>query len=142
MIGGVGERKTLRTVARYADMWNAFGDDELLRHKAKVLRQRCAELGRDPATIRFSVACKPVVRDTRALAEQALERIMAANRVPMADVVDDHSFWIGDPESLAQRMLTLHTAGFDTFIGEMAAPFDPETLERWINEVKPMVEAG
>ena len=142
MIGGVGERKTLRTVARYADMWNAFGDDAVLRHKADVLRERCAEVGRDPAAIRFSVACKPLIRDSRADAGRALERIMAANRVTMADVVDDRSFWVGEPEALAQRMIGLRAAGFDTFIGEMPAPYDPETLERWISEVKPMVQAA
>ena len=43
MIGGSGEKKTLRTVAKYADMWNAMGSVEKMRHKIDVLREHCAE---------------------------------------------------------------------------------------------------
>ena len=52
------------------------------------------------------------------------------------------TFWVGTPEQLAERMLAYRGLGFNTFIAEVAAPFDDETLERWIGEVKPMVEAG
>src|SRR5688500_16877722 len=51
MIGGAGERKTLRTVARYADMWNTTGSTERLRHKIAVLHGHCADVGRDPSEI-------------------------------------------------------------------------------------------
>ena len=46
LIGGGGEQKTLRLVARYADGCNIFGGPDQLRHKFEVLRQRCAEEGR------------------------------------------------------------------------------------------------
>jgi hypothetical protein len=59
----------------------------------------------------------------------------------MAEVVDDDTFWIGTPEHIAGRMRACRDIGFDTFIAEMAAPYDKETLERWIGEVKPMLEA-
>ena len=51
MIGGSGEKKTLRTVARYADMWNAMGTPDFLQHKRDVLEAHCAAVGRDPAEI-------------------------------------------------------------------------------------------
>jgi alkanesulfonate monooxygenase SsuD/methylene tetrahydromethanopterin reductase-like flavin-dependent oxidoreductase (luciferase family) len=51
LIGGSGEKKTLRMVAQYAQMWNGGGPPEVLKHKNEVLDQWCAELGRDPATI-------------------------------------------------------------------------------------------
>lgn len=51
MIGGSGERRTLRIVASYADISNWFGPLEELRHKSGVLDRYCAEIGRDPATI-------------------------------------------------------------------------------------------
>ncbi|MEO7663615.1 MAG: LLM class flavin-dependent oxidoreductase, partial [Candidatus Limnocylindrales bacterium] len=63
MIGGSGEKKTLRTVARYADMWNAMGEPDFLRHKVDVLHEHCADVGRDPAEIEFTFGCKPVIRD-------------------------------------------------------------------------------
>lgn len=53
IIGGSGERKTLRLVARYADLWSAFfGSAEELKHKIDVLARHCDAEGRDPAKIR------------------------------------------------------------------------------------------
>jgi F420-dependent oxidoreductase-like protein len=51
LVGGGGERKTLRLVATYADMWNGFGDAEMIRHKLDVLRGHCEAVGRDFAEI-------------------------------------------------------------------------------------------
>ena len=48
LIGGNGERRTLRLVAQYADMWNGYGDAETIRAKNDVIDRWCAELGRDP----------------------------------------------------------------------------------------------
>jgi F420-dependent oxidoreductase-like protein len=54
MIGGGGERKTLRLVARYADATNVFGGPTAIHHKYEVLRQHCEEIGRDPDEIERS----------------------------------------------------------------------------------------
>ena len=140
MIGGSGEKKTLRTVARYADMWNAMGTVDFLRHKDEVLRQHCEAVGRDQAEIERTAGCKPIIRDSEAEARRVWESQMAHNRTPMSDVEDDDTFWVGTPEQLAEEMRARRELGFDTFIAEMAAPYDVETLERWIGEVKPMVE--
>ena len=51
LIGGGGERKTLRIVAKYADACNFIGDAATVSHKVEVLRRHCAEVGRDPAEI-------------------------------------------------------------------------------------------
>ncbi len=51
LVGGGGERSTLRLVARYADACNVFGGPEMLRHKYAVLRQHCLDVGRDYDTI-------------------------------------------------------------------------------------------
>jgi alkanesulfonate monooxygenase SsuD/methylene tetrahydromethanopterin reductase-like flavin-dependent oxidoreductase (luciferase family) len=142
MIGGSGERKTLRTVARHADMWNAMGSPEAMRRKTEVLRRHCDEVGRDPAEIEWTLGCKPLIRTTEGEARRAWEAQMAHNRTPLEQVERDATFWYGTPEQLADRMRGYRELGFDTFIGEFPAPFDDETLERWIGEVKPMVEAG
>jgi F420-dependent oxidoreductase-like protein len=56
VIGGSGEQLTLRVVARYADIWNFSGNSvETFTHKANVLREHCAKVGRDPAAIEMSV---------------------------------------------------------------------------------------
>ncbi|MDQ1708720.1 MAG: hypothetical protein QOG49_105 [Frankiaceae bacterium] len=56
MVGGAGERKTLRLVAQYADACNLFTmSPEDVGHKLDVLRRHCADLGRDPAEIRVTM---------------------------------------------------------------------------------------
>ncbi len=56
LIGGGGEKKTLRITAKYADMWHGFGDSEVLAHKMAVLDGWCKEVGRDPREIERSAA--------------------------------------------------------------------------------------
>jgi F420-dependent oxidoreductase-like protein len=51
LIGGGGERRTLRLVARHADACNVFGDGPTLRHKFEVLERHCQDIGRDPTEI-------------------------------------------------------------------------------------------
>jgi alkanesulfonate monooxygenase SsuD/methylene tetrahydromethanopterin reductase-like flavin-dependent oxidoreductase (luciferase family) len=51
LIGGSGERRTLRLVARHADACNLFGEPEVVRHKVAVLLEHCRTEGRDPAEI-------------------------------------------------------------------------------------------
>jgi len=51
LVGGSGEKVTLKIAAKYADMWHGFGDAETLAHKLEVLNNWCAEVGRDPNEI-------------------------------------------------------------------------------------------
>ena len=51
LVGGSGERRTLRLVARYADACNLFGDAATVRHKIEVLHRHCADVDRDPAEV-------------------------------------------------------------------------------------------
>ena len=56
LIGGAGEKRTLRLVAQYADEWNSVDlAPDAFRHKNEVLAAHCAGVGRDPATIRRSM---------------------------------------------------------------------------------------
>ena len=54
LIGGGGEQKTLRLVARHADIWHGFGDPDTIAHKHEVLDSWCARIDRDPAEIERS----------------------------------------------------------------------------------------
>ena len=61
MIGGNGERRTLRTLARYGDIYNYIGwegmdmDVEVFKHKLRVLARHCEDINRDPAEIKLTV---------------------------------------------------------------------------------------
>ena len=57
------------------------------------------------------------------------------------DTADD-SFWAGTVEEIAERLAAFAALGFRTFTIEELAPFDRETLERLIGEVKPLLERG
>ncbi len=55
LIGGGGEKVTLRLTAEHADIWHGFGEPDVIRHKNEVLDKWCGEIGRDPAEIERSV---------------------------------------------------------------------------------------
>lgn len=84
LIGGGGERKTLRITARYADASNIIGDAETVAHKVDVLHQHCAEVGRDPADIEMTaLAMVPddadkdtILREADALAKAGARAIV------------------------------------------------------------------
>ncbi|MEZ0294014.1 MAG: TIGR03560 family F420-dependent LLM class oxidoreductase [Solirubrobacteraceae bacterium] len=72
LVGGSGERRTLRLVARHADACNLFGDPDTVRHKLAVLREHCAAERRDPATIAVThLAPARVIRDGEVRAADA-----------------------------------------------------------------------
>jgi alkanesulfonate monooxygenase SsuD/methylene tetrahydromethanopterin reductase-like flavin-dependent oxidoreductase (luciferase family) len=142
MIGGSGEKKTLRTIAKYADMWNAFGTPDTLRRKDEILRAHCADVGRDQAAIQRTVGCKMVIRDDPTEAQRVWAAQMAHNRTPKTEWDGPETLWTGTVPQIADTIRGYVDAGFSTVIVEMAAPYDVETLERLIGEVKPLVEAG
>ncbi len=139
MIGGSGEKKTLRTVARYADMWNAMGPLELMAHKVEVLRGHCDAVGRDIEEIEFTLGVKLTIRDTAAEAERVMRAALDHNRTPMTEVEDDDTFWNGNPEQIADRLRPYVELGFRTVISEQPAPYDVETFERFVGEVVPLL---
>jgi F420-dependent oxidoreductase-like protein len=65
LIGGGGEKVTLRLVAQYADQWNVPGSPEVVAHKSKVLLEHCERAGRDPTTIHRTGAMFVNVEDSR-----------------------------------------------------------------------------
>jgi probable F420-dependent oxidoreductase len=67
LIGGGGEKVTLRLVAEHADTWHAWGDVETMAHKSQVLEDWCAKVGREPSEIERSTGINPMALD---MAEQ------------------------------------------------------------------------
>jgi alkanesulfonate monooxygenase SsuD/methylene tetrahydromethanopterin reductase-like flavin-dependent oxidoreductase (luciferase family) len=90
LVGGGGERKTLRIVAKHADACNFIGDADLVAHKVRVLRQHCEAVGRDPASIEvtalFAVPdeadADEVVREAEAMANAGAHAIVVRSTGP------------------------------------------------------------
>lgn len=139
LIGGGGERRTLRTVALYADMCNLGGGFESVKHKDEVLRRHCAEVGRDESEIERTVGMGvTVIRDTEAEARRVNDELFAHNGRARAWPNQN----IGTPEQVAEKMRPYLGIGFRHFIIGFPAPHDAESMERLVTEVKPMLEAS
>ena len=138
LIGGSGKTKTLRTTARYADVWNAYGSPERFEELGAVLKERCAEVGRDPASIERTATTHTVIRDTP---EAALEVWQEAARIHDlegklgSDGSDRGLTFGGPPAAFADVVQRYAAAGLDEVIVVFRSPFDLETMER-IGEVR------
>jgi alkanesulfonate monooxygenase SsuD/methylene tetrahydromethanopterin reductase-like flavin-dependent oxidoreductase (luciferase family) len=123
-------------------MWNVFGSPDVLARKDGILREHCAAVGRDPSSIERTIGCKMVIRDDAADAERVWAEQMVHNRTPREDWDGPDTLWLGTPEQIAATIRDRVAVGFSTIIVEMPAPYDVETIERLIGEVKPMVDRG
>lgn len=77
LIGGGGEKVTLKITARYANEWNVWGDPAILRHKMAILDEHCAAIGRDPAEIQRSAVALLFMSDDNAFLENMRKTTMA-----------------------------------------------------------------
>lgn len=108
-IGGGGERKTLRVVARHANVWNAAGgllDD--LKRKSAILDQHCADVGRDPAEIRRSAQLRFNPADPDATERDIEEHIEAGFPELIVIITGPHPE--AAAETVATRLLPRFTA--------------------------------
>jgi F420-dependent oxidoreductase-like protein len=126
LIGGGGERRTMRTAARYADQWNSWSTPEVLAHKVQVLHEHCEALGRDPTEMHVSTQAPLFIStDTEWLAER---RALAVN----------HAI-VGTPSEVTDIIGQYRDAGADEFIvpDPMFGPLAvcKETCDLFIEEV-------
>ncbi|MBM4409355.1 MAG: LLM class flavin-dependent oxidoreductase, partial [Chloroflexi bacterium] len=128
LIGGAGPRKTLRTVARYADGWNASGTPEEMAQRNALLAEHCAAAGRDPATIERTTTFLTVIRDDPAEARRVLEAQLAHNG--LREIPTAHPLALGSPAVVAAVMRPHLGLGFRSPIVRLPSPFDRETIER------------
>jgi F420-dependent oxidoreductase-like protein len=135
LIGGGGEQRTLRTTARYADMWHAFENPEVMAHKIEVLRKHCADVGRDPAEIEPIGGSWIVVRDDPAKAKAHLQRVAEHHGMSAPP-----SAIVGGPDVVAEKIAEYARVGIKGFIVRFAEPFDAESIERLANEVRPRLK--
>jgi hypothetical protein len=83
-----------------------------------------------------------VIRDDRAEAERVWAGQMAHNKTPRERWDSSDTLWLGPPQQIADEILARREFGFETAIVELPAPYDTETIERLMGEVKPLVDKG
>ena len=137
LIGGSGPKKTLRTTARFGDGWNTAGELDEVRTRLEILREHCADVGRDPSGIELTCSFPIVIRDAEGAAAAAYAERMAHNGI---DAMDGPPVLLGEPERIADRLRPYVELGFRTTIVRLPAPYDHETLAR-IGEVAALLEA-
>jgi alkanesulfonate monooxygenase SsuD/methylene tetrahydromethanopterin reductase-like flavin-dependent oxidoreductase (luciferase family) len=137
VIGGGGEKVTLKLVAKYGDMCNIGGGIEKVRRKDAILVAHCEKVGRDPSEIeRTSNVGTIFIRDDRAEAERLYREAVARNRIrPSWD-----EGILGTPEDVAEELAPYLEIGYRHLIAGVPAVYDEETMTRLATEVKPLLE--
>jgi F420-dependent oxidoreductase-like protein len=133
LIGGGGEQVTLKITARHADWWHGFGTPDVIRHKLTVLKEHCATIGRDFNEIAPTTGGGILVRDDLNLVDKRMREVSARNKVD----APNRPAVLGSPDEIAKRLLEYHKVGVKGFLFGMSPPYDRETIERVISEVKP-----
>jgi alkanesulfonate monooxygenase SsuD/methylene tetrahydromethanopterin reductase-like flavin-dependent oxidoreductase (luciferase family) len=133
LIGGSGPTKTLRTTARYADLWNGYGPPERIAETSDTLLERCAEVGRPFEEIERTVILDAVVRDSPEAAYAAWSQVAARHGIEQQRASDgsprDLDFG-GPVAELADFLEGYARLGIGEVMFTFRDPFDLETIER------------
>ena len=131
MIGGGGEKRTLKITAQYADEWNVWGDVDILRHKMGVLDQHCESVGRDPQEIERSAVALLFLSDN----EKYLKRIREADIASPTIIgnVNEVIEIVSKLKEIGVKELIIPDFTLGTLIG--ADNVKQELMEKFITEV-------
>ncbi len=138
MIGGGGEKVTLRIVAKHADRWNIWGGPKTVAKKGAILDEHCAAVGRDPKAVTRAANMSLLITDKKSEIDALAENIGKRMGPHVADPRD--TCLAGTPEQIREQLHELRAAGADmVFLVTMftpAADLRP-ALDRFIGEIAP-----
>jgi F420-dependent oxidoreductase-like protein len=126
LIGGGGEKRTLRLVAEHADACNLFGDIDTVRHKLDVLARHCEAVGRDPATITKTRLGTLVLGTSAPEAERKVADLRAARGFD--DAAIGAMVIAGDPDAVVEKAAAFFEAGLDGLVFNMPDADDLEVV--------------
>lgn len=144
LIGGGGEKRTLRVVARHANEWNiAPLPVERYREKLAALEAHCEKEGRDPKTISRSLMCGYVTAETEAEVDKkvqaAIERLPPRFRPPPGAPPRPMSMLTGTPSQIVEQIKMWEGEGVSRIMLQHLGPPDREALEFVAKEILPKV---
>ena len=145
VIGGNGEKRTLRFVAEYADIWNADqGDPDAFHRRSGILDEHCRAVGRDPASIQRTAGLPaPCIRATREEAVAGLTATLEHQAMPHAAALEmaEGSPFAGPVDQVVAELRRYRDAGLQAVMFDWPAPFDRQTLEALAGPVRAALDA-
>jgi F420-dependent oxidoreductase-like protein len=131
MIGGGGERETLKIAAKYADACNIFGSVETVKHKLEVLRKHCKAVGRDYESILKTRLGRVMIDKDPVKLQARIKKISAG--IPLERLGEFLVF--GTPEEIRVNVEEFRDAGIEYFITGFEPAWELEELELFGEEV-------
>ncbi len=127
MVGGSGERKTLRMVAQYADLGNLTCEKAEVPRKVEALAAHCEALGRDRSHIKLSWLRRAVIAPTMELARAELAEFMAPRGIDLSTADEatrsfvESNFVLGDPDHVGETLTNDLSTGVDGYVLSLVA---------------------
>jgi alkanesulfonate monooxygenase SsuD/methylene tetrahydromethanopterin reductase-like flavin-dependent oxidoreductase (luciferase family) len=143
MIGGIGEKRVLPLVARYAQMWNIPNlPPDQIAAKGKILERACQKIGRNCAEIERSYLTPLYIKADPAEAQSLLETLAKLRNITVEEA--RKSVLAGDPAAIRQQLQTYIDAGVTHFIINLRRPglYDREGVRLFAKEVMPAFRKG
>jgi len=137
MVGGGGEKVTLRIAARHADHWNTWGGPAILARKGKILEEHCAAAGRDAKTLLRSANMLLRITDDRAEVDRLRTEFM--RRMGRDEAAARDTLLAGSVAEVQDKLARLRDAGVGMlFVPTILMSRDPRPqLDRFMAEVAP-----
>ncbi|MDW0179061.1 MAG: TIGR03560 family F420-dependent LLM class oxidoreductase [Nitrososphaeraceae archaeon] len=131
LVGGSGERKTLKIVAKYADACNLFGSAETVKRKLNILKEHCKSVGRDYNSILKTKLSIIVVEDEKQTSEKKIEQIFKG--MPEEQI---REFAIhGTPEEVIRQIESFEQVGIQYLIVDLDPTRELEALDVFANKI-------
>ena len=129
MLGGTGERRTLRTLARHGDICNVRGTPEEVARLIGVIQRHCEDAGRDPAEITLTTVMRPAL----VVEQPKIERLREIHGAGL-DEAEQARLPIGPPDHLIKTFEAYEAVGISGFVFE-SIPNNPRLYEQFDSEV-------
>ena len=131
MVGGSGERQTLRIVAKYADACNLFGSAETVKRKLSILKEHCRNVGRDYDSILKTKLGVVVIDDDK---EMARKRLLHITKGIPEEQINEFAIY-GTPEDVLRQKESLEDAGIQYLIVDLDPSREVEALDIFANHI-------
>ena len=131
LVGGSGERKTLKIVAKYADACNLFGSTESIKKKLDILKEHCKSVGRDFDSILKTKLGTIVLDDNREVAKDRVEETFRG--VPEEQIKEFVIY--GTPEDILKQIEALQQVGIQYLIVNLEPSRELEALDTFANKI-------